>query len=221
MSKTQFDFAAKLATPAGRAVFPKLIEADTKFDSGGVWQTRLAFDEEALEAVTAKAQEVMDAYIEACRNEEIKGWNAAKIKKYFDKDGNPKVVADFFHEETNQEGEETGFFTINFKRKATRKKDGKLIPNRAIKFFDANGTEFQPTAIWGGSTLKIGAELIPYSMDSTKTFGISFRVNAVQVIKLNSGAESSAADFGFGSEDGFTANSAPLGGDEDDDDPDF
>ena len=60
----------------------------------------------------------------------------------------------------------------------------------------------KPASIGGGTEGKLCVELAPYYAPNDKVIGVSFRLEAAQIIKLVSFGERSAADYGFGEEDG-------------------
>lgn len=87
-------------------------------------------------------------------------------------------------------------------------KQGNTRPN-APKLFDSKNKEFpKDEDIWGGSTLRIAFNAIPY-YTAMAGAGISLRLKAVQVIELVSGGGGgNGASYGFGEEDGYVAPAA-------------
>ena len=59
------------------------------------------------------------------------------------------------------------------------------------------------TAIWGGSTVRISADIVPYFKPADGEYGISRFLEGVQVIELVSAGGRSAKDMGFDEEDGY------------------
>jgi hypothetical protein len=75
--------------------------------------------------------------------------------------------------------------------------------------FDAQAQPIQGDVNpWTGTEAKISAEVFPYFMESTKTFGLSLRCQAVQILQLVTGGGAGASDFGFGEEDGYVDESS-------------
>ncbi len=205
----------QITTPRGVFIYPHLTEPDTKFvKPDGEYHTKFALDAGSEEAETfiAGLQEVLDGYIDE-NPDELK---PAVIKK--------AARADFFEEELDEEGEETGRIIFKFKLKAKVKTKTKEW-DQAPRLFDSQA---QPIAgdvnIWTGSEGKASLELFPYFMQSSKTFGVSMRIKAAQVLKLVEGGGASADSYGFGSEDdGYVSDAtaagfAPEGDDSEDDD---
>ena len=58
--------------------------------------------------------------------------------------------------------------------------------------------------VWGGSELKVSAELIPY-FTSMVGAGVSMRLRAAQIIKLIEGGSNSSG-YGFKEEEGYEHN---------------
>src|SRR3546814_13485107 len=82
------------------------------------------------------------------------------------------------------------------------KKTGKAW-TRKPNIFDAKGNQLKnPPSIGGGSEMKLSVELFPYYAANDKTVGVSFRLEAAQIIKLVQFGARDAAGFGFGEEDG-------------------
>lgn len=211
MSKKNYP---RITTPRGMLVYPHLVEPDTKFvKPHGEYHTKFAVEANSKEA--AQLVDKLDSILQAYIDENPDELPPAKLKK--------AMRADLYEEEVDAEGEETGRILFKFKLKAvveTKKKTWEQKP----RLFDANakpcGADVNP---WTGTEGKISAEVFPYYMESTKMFGLSLRVLAVQILQLVSGSGASATDFGFGTEEGFTDESTaqaagfePEAGDEGD-----
>jgi hypothetical protein len=171
----------------------------------------LADSDEANELI-GKLDAILDAYIEENPDE----LTPAKLKK--------AGRADLYEEEVDEEGEETGRIIFKFKLKAKVKTKTKEWDQKP-RLFDGQA---QPISgdinPWTGTEGKISAEVFPYYMETTKTFGLSLRCLAVQILKLVSGGGASADDYGFGEEEdsyvteasaeGFTPEADDEGDDE-------
>lgn len=182
----------RVGTPRGVFIYPHLTEPDTKFvKPDGEYHTKFALvaDDADTQAFTAQLEQILADYIDENPDE----LTPAQLKK--------AGRADLFEEEIDDEGNETGRLIFKFKLKAkvkTKTKEWSQSP----RLFDANA---QPITgdinIWTGSEGKVNVEVFPYYMATTKSFGLSLRVIAAQILKLVEGGGASADDFGFGQED--------------------
>lgn len=193
-------------TPAGEAVFPKIVVPETKFDADGTYSLKLRLpDGPEADTLIAKIDEVRELAHQMAVNDAP---NAAAAKKI-------KMADPSYGRELDREtGEETGNWLFNFKMKASgvSKKTGKPW-SRKPALFDAKGQPIigmtKNEEIWTGSVVKIAYELRPFYSPSFGA-GCSQNLQAVQVIELVSGEGRSAEDFGFGEEDGsFFASATP------------
>ena len=193
-------------TPAGEAVFPKIVVPETKFDADGTYSLKLRLpDGPEADTLIAKIDEVRELAHQMAVNDAP---NAAAAKKI-------KMADPSYGRELDREtGEETGNWLFNFKMKASgvSKKTGKPW-SRKPALFDAKGQPIigmtKNEEIWTGSVVKIAYELRPFYSPSFGA-GCSQNLQAVQVIELVSGEGRSAENFGFGEEDGsFFASATP------------
>lgn len=187
-------------SPRGTAIYPHLHAPDTKFDNAGVYSTKLRFTGRARERIEEMLEPLMEeAYEEAL--ESVKG-TAAQAKKKLE--GSRR---DPFEVEIDEDGEETGAIIVNFKCKASGvRRDGstwKYTP----RIFDAAGNPVRAgLRIGSGSVLKVNFEPRPYYVASIG-YGVSCRLNAVQVLELQTWGGGNAESFGFDAdEDGFDAS---------------
>ncbi len=186
-----------LRTPRGVLVYPHIVEPDTKFvKPDGEYHTKFALeaDSDAANALVEQLQEIMDDYIEE-NPDELK---PAAIKK--------AARAPFYEEELDEEGEETGRWIFKFKLKAkvkTKTKEWDQSPD----LFDSKAQpipEPYPN-VWTGSEAKVNLEVFPYFMQTSKTFGLSLRCEAFQILKLVEGKGKDGKSYGFEDEDdGYT-----------------
>lgn len=188
----------KTTTPVGCAVYPRVTgpEPDKKFDAAGVWHTKMAYMPEELEDFIALVHGVRDEF-----QAEIVAENKRKYAKY--------TPVDCFEEELDDDGNETGRLIIKTKMKAhVTTKTGKEW-DQEPKIFDSSLPKPKPLnqrtlKLGGGSRIRCFVELVPYAIDSTKTIGVSLRLNAVQVVELREWSGSAGSPFD-GFEDGFSA----------------
>lgn len=190
----------KFITPRGVAIFPKLSKPDTKWKAEGEYSCKLRLTPDALPAeLVEKLVAMRDEFATETKADLVAKKNGGKAKTL-------KIREQLCAAETDKEsGSETGNVILNAKMTASgiSKKDGKPW-SRSPKLFDAKGKPLSATAqIWGGSELKLAVEAIPYYTPKDNEVGISFRLEAAQVLKLVSGTAKDAAGYGFGEEEGY------------------
>lgn len=188
-------------TPAGTAVWPKLVTPETKFNPDGDYSVKLRLPEgDPADRLIARIDEVRRLAYDTAVEEAP---NPAAAKKI-------KMADPSYSKELDKEtGEETGNWLFNFKMKASgiSKKSGKKW-ERKPAIFDTKGTpitSFTDNAdIWNGTELKVAYELRPFYVPAVGA-GCSMALNAVQILNLVSGNAASAEDFGFDTdEEGYT-----------------
>lgn len=200
--------AEKLKTytsPKGAASYPWLNRPDTKFNPAGTYTTRLIIpaleaqefasflDEQFAEATTVATQEAYKVALVKTPNLPF-----AKFQEKVKLNDKPYKYV------TDDTGEETGDIIVNFKSNASfvDKKTGKVVP-LPIRLFDSTGAATK-VIIGGGSTIKLAFQVVPYAM--AQGMGISLRIQAVQVLSVNTFGGSTGDSFGFGKEEGFKNN---------------
>lgn len=198
----------RATSPRGVLVYPHLVEPDTKFvKPDGEYHTKLALDEDAPSTIAFI--KTLDTILTEYRDAVIAEEENPKKRKLLEKSNQ----ADVFEDEMDDEGQLTGRVIFKFKLKAkvvTKTKSWDQKP----RLFDGNAKPIQSDVNpWTGSEAKIQAEIFPYYMESTKTFGLSLRCVAVQLLKLVQGSGASADEFGFGvEEDAYVdPDAAPAG----------
>lgn len=227
----EFKKAPKAVTPRGTTIWPRLNTPDDKFNKAGVYSTKIAIDGD--DAGLAKLREQVDTLIDAKYDEVV-----AEITESLTKQGKKGLIAKqvaavskvspFKAEEDDETGEETGRVIINAKMTASGISQKTNKPwKRKPTIFDAKGKEIKnPPQIGSGSEVKLSVELAPYFAANDKTVGVSFRLEAAQVLKLVTFGSRDAAGYGFGEEEGDELNEMEdqtsdlgggVGGDEDDD----
>jgi len=85
----------RFMTPKGKAVYPHLIEPDTKFDPEGVYKVDLSIPADEAAPLVEQLEAIRDEYVEKTLDE-AEGKKKAALKKY--------TVADVFDEEVDDEG---------------------------------------------------------------------------------------------------------------------
>lgn len=189
MTTNNFNNNIRLTTPKGYAQYPYLLEPDTKFNPEGDFKVNLAMDDnEATNVLIGKLETILDDFFE--ENEDVARTQAK---------GRKVTKADIY------ERDEQGRIVLKFKQKAViTKKDGSKIEVK-IPQFDSKGKPMKAN-IGRDSVIKISFSFKPYFMPTTKTVGLSLRPVAVQVIDLKEfTGGASAESYGFGEEEGYTA----------------
>lgn len=197
----------KLVSPKGTAIWPRLNEPDTKYKPEGEFTCRLEFDADSPEAKAFVAK------LEKLRDEAFDEFVKENPKK------KKATVAEVCREETDDNGDETGKITFNFKmkHKITRKSDNKVFTKWPAIVNAKRELLKNPPKIGGGSQLKVSFEAVPYFMESAKEFGLTLRMVAVQVINLVEFGSGSRAANDFDDEDGDDIQDGVASEEQDDD----
>lgn len=184
MTKNKY---TKIVTPIGVAQYPWLSSPDTKFSEIGDYKTNLILSKK-------DAQDIVKL-IDNAREESLKlGAEKSNGKKV--KQADPP-----YYDEVDDDGKPTGNVIFKFKCKAkVTTKSGESFENKPT-LFDAKGKPMLNVNVWGGSEIKVSAELIPY-FTSMVGAGVSMRLRAAQVIKLIEGGSNSSG-YGFKEEEGY------------------
>jgi|19_taG_2_1085344.scaffolds.fasta_scaffold03581_6 hypothetical protein len=212
-------------TPVGVAIWPKLVDADEKFNKWGV-KLALPVDDEATQDFIELIDKLAaDALENTIKEKKAAGFTPAKLKKI--------VAADLPYEyEEDDDGEPTGRVLFNFSKKSIiQRKDKEDIICSPPGLFDAAGKKIPgKPQIWGGSKLIVNFGTRDYWVAKIGA-GVSLQLRAVQVIELVSGGAATAEDCGFEAHEGgyvadqTVADEAPTPAadtaDEDSDDEDF
>ena len=183
MAKRKFQ---SMVTPTGVAVWPKINKPETKFNSDGVYETKLRFDAKVGGAFLAALNEIHDEWIEECQADKGKS-----VKR--------KELAT----EVEEDGVKTGELEFKFKLDAIAGKPPDTWEQRPV-IYDSQGTpiEGMTQTIGSGSKLKISFEIVPY-MNAMVGAGLSLRMRGVQVIDLVEFSGGGFDSMGFKQEEGF------------------
>ncbi len=171
----------KGVTEVGKAIYPHLNKPDVRFQKEGVYKVTLELSPDNAKNILKHVDE---------------GLALAKKESKSNKTAPPPYKTD----------EETGNYHFNFKCKASGvSKTGQTWEQRP-KVFDSKGTPIsKDILVWGGTTMKVAYEIIPYSNNMLGS-GVSLRLKAVQVHELVSGGGASADSYGFKEEtNGYVA----------------
>jgi len=214
-------------SPRGTFKYPHLQEPDYGTDEypkeNGEYNVKLILSPEDAEAFRKKMQRYLD-------ESEKKAMELDKKRKPAARKQKPMTLREIGNPVYDDNDEETGEIEINFKTAASgvSKKTGKKWTKKLAVFDAAKKPIPEGVAVWGGSEGKVAFTVNPYFVGATGEAGVSFYLEAVQVLELSNGSAKSADSFGFDEEDGFEAeedgseafdddNDAP----EDEDEEDF
>lgn len=196
----------KITSPKGIAVYPKLTKPDTKFKAEGEYSIKLKLPQDIADALVSKLTPILEDFKKT-----------EKFQTTAKKVGVKKVKQlDWYKELNDDEGNATGEVEMSFKAKASgKKKDGSEWKRGPIAVFDAKGTPLKNVQVWGGSEVKVSFTPMPW-INPKGEYGVKLGLEGVQVLKLVSGGERSASDFGFGAEEGYTAEDTDEGAETED-----
>jgi len=164
-------------SPFGIAQHPWLNKADTKYNADGVFKVSLVIGGSEAQAfkdqLDAEAKAALERFWESDEGKKV----AAKDRKSW------KVYAPYVAD-TDDEGNETGYFVFRFKQNQKLKlKDGTTkVLKIGIK--DASGKKEVAKPIFGGTELRVMYTLRDIVMKSDKQVGVQLAFGQVQVRKL-------------------------------------
>ena len=177
-------------TPTAETVCAFITEPSTEYDDDGQYFIRIRLK------TASKECKSLIAAIDDARD---KAYKQAEEKLTTPKERNALKMADTsYKEEQNDDGEETGYTTFSFKRKAYRLDKNGEKKSVTLPIFDIYGKPVQTEGldIWSGSLVSVAYRLVPF-YTAQLGVGVSHRIEAVQLNKLVSGGGKSAADYGF------------------------
>jgi hypothetical protein len=188
-----------VVTEEGHAVWPKLNRPDQYNEqSRPEYNVKLALSGDAAEKLIKSIDKALDD-----APAELATWKKKNFKPQHLKKKAPLP----YDNEVDEDGQETGRMLFKFKTPASIKnwKTGEEVPNKP-ELFDAKLNPITDE-IWGGSKIKISAQLRPYCVPAIG-LGIQLRIRGVQVIELV-GPKSSGGSEGFSSEEGYETSASP------------
>jgi len=201
-----------LVSAIGKAVWPWVNRPDTKYEADGVYRMKIAVDPSDAKQ-WAKAQQMV---------EQIDAALAGIVAKQREETGKKKVkVFDLpYKMEKDDADEETGRLLFSFKLKAKGMTKEKVVYDKTVKLFQANGVPLATEKIvGGGSTVQASYEMNAFY---TSAAGVSLRLEAVRVLELVEYTGRDAAGYGFDTDDeyGSAADDEESTGTKDADDED-
>jgi hypothetical protein len=196
---------AKVTTPAGVLIWPKLAAPD-EYKGKKTYSAKIRLNEEDSQALIAKIEAelakfwpIAKAELEEKLAEAKTGKQKAEAKKALEE---MKEAEKSYKPAYDDEGNETGEYEFNFKMPDHFVgKDKKPVFMRP-DVFDSLGKPLKVVPeIWGGTKAVVAGELRPYNMPIG--VGISLRLKAVQILELASaGGSRDAGSYGFGAQEG-------------------
>jgi len=210
-------------TPKGVAIWPSIDRPDYKFKENGEYHARLRLspDSPGLAELIHQAEVIRDEAFAAKKASLEKQKKGALLRELHKVD----VVKPELDQET---GEETGYVIL--RAALTARVDIKNGPRAGESFekkpdvFDRVGKRLKnPPRVGNGSELKLAVRIMDYETDGGKAIGARFELEGVQIITLVQGGARTAADYGFGEEEGDdiedgSDDNSPFGGAGDDND---
>lgn len=182
-----------IAMPKGTVKFSSLEKPDTTFsDQAAKWQVVMTYTPEEIEEFQNKVEALAKDWLK-----EVQSKPKGKGTKLNDLP---------FKEDKDKEGNETGLVKVTLSRPAYRKDTDPATGEsteilRPIPMFNAKGEPVTGVKAYRGATVRPSIALNFYASPNSKIgVGISFRLEAVQVIKASGGART-AAGYGFQNED--------------------
>jgi hypothetical protein len=160
-----------VVTPTGNALWAKVTEPQAnKFNPTPMFSMSVVYKPEEVEAFKASMQGLLDAFYDT---------TFAELKPQKQKS---LVKADLFREAEDKDGNLTGELELRTKQFA-KNFDGE---EQIMPIVDSSGKDITEGCPLVGNGSRVRAKVFPklYHMASTNTVGISFRLNAVQIIEL-------------------------------------
>ena len=186
--KKQTPAVPKNVSPIGTVAWAQLNSPDTKYKDEGEYYVSVLFEnEEAVKPL----QDIADALVEVEKPKAI----AAKPKQK-----NFTVIPSIGTPEEDENGELTGRIRVKFKTYA-KDKDGNDKPRPMVVDAKKNILT-KPPLIGKGSKVKVAFYPSFYASEKDKKFGVTFYLNAVQIVDLVAHTGGGGADA-FAEEEGF------------------
>ena len=183
----------KIVTPKGVASWIAVNKPMTNHNPDGEYSVSIVITaEEAKELLSRFEPIAKQALAEGMADPKI-----GKVAKTYE-----KVLS--VREETDSEGEKTGRWIVSAKQKAKIKgKDGS-IRTMSVTVVDAKKKPFVGN-IGKGSTVRAICTIVPFCAKGLKKYGISLRLESVQVLDYVPYVASGNTDL-FSEEEGFEGN---------------
>jgi hypothetical protein len=181
-----------LVTPEGKAQYAWLTKADDKFGDP-VYKVNLILEGKEADSLKDSIDRQVDESLKTSQKD-LKEKAKAKGKK----------AATLTPEYPYDEMEDGSIaFKFKLKKQGFNKATNETWENSVALFDSAHNAITEDIIVGGGSTIQVAYQVIPYSMSSSKTAGISLRLQAAMILSLQSGGnEATAEGFGFNTAEG-------------------
>jgi hypothetical protein len=195
-------------TPKAQVVWASIDEPDYDYKDGGEFHIKVRFDpaDDSWDELRNAAEALLDEAFEQTAAQLQKEKKGALLKKLHKKDS---IFAEELTRDEN--AEPTGMtllragmkYRVEVKNGPNAGKTYEFTPD----VFDARGKRIKKVPrVGGGSEVKLSVRPMEYFIAKDGEMGISFGLEAVQIIDLVQGGKRDAESYGFGAEDGFTAS---------------
>lgn len=174
----------KGVTPVGEVLFAHILKTEIiKEKDTGKFSIMLKLSEKEKKALLDKINDEWEKFKDTLTGKKLKYDPSFGLREYQE--------VEYFK------------FTSN---ETIKLKSGEIL-KRTVPIYDAKQQEISKklNGIGNGSKVKIAYELVPFYMND-KSYGISLRLSAVQLLDLVEFGAQSAESFGFGVEEGYTAD---------------
>ncbi len=201
----------KMYTPRGILKYPSLTKPDFGTrehpDPEGKFKTRFILDNEDAQKLIQAVQPHFEKAVAEAR-EQYAELPVAVRKK------NPFNTNDFYTPIYDEETEEeTGEYEFRFAKKYSgenRQTQEKWVTNPPALFDAAGqpirGQKLKNIKIGGGSEAILSFAIRPYFVAATGTAGVSFMLDAAQIVELVEWGQRDASSYGFSAQEGFSAD---------------
>lgn len=170
-----------ISTPIGTAMYPKLVEPDTKFDANGVYSCKLILTKDDFDTFSAT----------------INPWFEKEYERLVTESGKKRLERCQKRPLRINNDDEYELFAKQVAQKQTPQK----LLTFGITLFDSQGKKINnPPNIGSGSKLRLGVEPSAW-FNPSMGVGYTLRLKAAQIIELKE-YEGGAGGFSFDAEEG-------------------
>lgn len=183
MAKREFTTGV---TPKGSLLFPHIYEPETYEGKDVGYTVNIKFDQKETDALIAVIDEELEKAKHSIKLKPGQKWSAEPFMGY--------------------RGDKDGDIVFKFKANSHYQTKSGELHKVTIPVFDAHGKPIKdPLSIGNGTIAKIAYTLVPYWISKVVN-GVKLRLDAVQIIDLKEYGQKDAKGFGFGAEEGFSAD---------------
>lgn len=195
----------QFTTPPGPFIWPRLFEPDFKFKDQGEFSVKFRASAAVAQELLKKLKPLHDAAIKEgkAKYAELPIASRKKLEAKGGFTANP-LCSDVYDDDEQETGEKE--FNFKMVHEITSKKTGKTF-KKYPAVFDAKGVPIKKKIDIGSGTVgKVTFEVSDYFIPGTGAAGLSLRLQAAQIIDLVAFGQRSASQYGFGEEDGYSAD---------------